>query len=143
MQSGDSLDSVDSVAGIVSALLQQDVDPDQLLPLIHVLVEGVTEVNTASALGTSLVLCSLLQSRGDEEEVRAQSTVLVGKLYTKLIVIAARAAAVVAADETNKKEKGRDDSLVEVDECPAFSNTLNAGLNTNQIHLCLLFVKNH
>ena len=62
--------------------------------------------------------------------MRAQSTVLVGKLYTKLIVIAARAA-VVAADETNRKEKGRDDSLVEVDECPAFSNTLNAGLNTN------------
>ena len=134
------MDSVDSVAGIVSALLQQDVDPDQLLPLIHVLVEGVTEVNTASALGTSLVLCSLLQSRGDEEEVRAQSTVLVGKLYTKLIVIAARAAAVVAADETNK---GRDDSLVEVDECPAFSNTLNAGLNTNPIDFCFLFVKNH
>ena len=57
---------------------------------MHVLVEGLTETIPASARGTSLVLCSLLEARGDEEDVKAQSTVLVGKLYSKIKIIMAR-----------------------------------------------------
>ena len=51
----------------------------------------MTETTPASARGTGLILCSLLEARGDEEDVKAQSTVLVGKLYSKLRVMARQA----------------------------------------------------
>ena len=75
------------IANVASTILIQDVDPEQLLPLVHSLVEGLLDVVSVSANGSSLILCSLLETRGHEEEAKAQATVLVGKLYSKLLHI--------------------------------------------------------
>ena len=64
----------------------------------------MTETISASARGTSLVLCSLLDARGDEEDVKAQSTVLVGKLYSKIKIIMARQQQTAGSTEAGSEE---------------------------------------
>ena len=79
--------SPDIVSQILSDVLRLTLSEDQLLPLIHGLIEGLQDEVAVSARGTSLILGSLLESRGDEEDIKAQTTVLVGKLHTKLLLL--------------------------------------------------------
>ena len=85
----DQLEAVspDIVAQILADVLRLTLNEDELLPLIHGLIEGLLDEVTVSARGTSLILESLLESRGGEEDIKAQATVLVGKLHAKLLLL--------------------------------------------------------
>ena len=79
--------SPDIVSQIVADVLRLTLNEDQLLPLIHGLIEGLLDEVAGSARGTSLILGSLLESRGEEEDIKAQATVLVGKLHAKRLLL--------------------------------------------------------
>ena len=79
--------SPDIISQIIADVLRLALSEDQILPLIHSLIEGLLDEIVASARGTSLILGSLLESRGGEEDIKAQATVLVGKLHAKLLLL--------------------------------------------------------
>ena len=82
--------SSDIVSQILSDVLRLALSEDQLLPLIHGLIDGLQDEVPVSARGASLILGSLLEARGDEEDIKAQTTVLIGKLHTCLLYTSPR-----------------------------------------------------
>ena len=58
---------------------------EDILPLIHSLIEGLSDEIINSAKGSSMILCSILEHRGDQEHVNGQSVLLVQKLHEKLL----------------------------------------------------------
>ena len=72
-----NLELMDDASGVspslvcktVSQVLRLELSNDELLPLLHSLIDGLTDEVATSAKGASLVLCSLLETRGYEEDV--------------------------------------------------------------------------
>ena len=72
-----NLELMDDASGVspslvcktVSQVLRLELSKDELLPLLHSLIDGLTDEVATSAKGASLVLCSLLETRGYEEDV--------------------------------------------------------------------------
>ena len=50
-------------------MLRLELTKEEVLPLLHSLIDGLTDEVVTSAKGASLVLCSLLETRGFEEDV--------------------------------------------------------------------------
>ena len=57
------------VCKTITQVLRLELTKDEVLPLLHSLIDGLTDEVTTSAKGASLVLCSLLETRGYEEDV--------------------------------------------------------------------------
>ena len=74
------------ISKTVTNVLRLEMGHDEILPLLHSLIDGLSEEISSSARGSSLILCSMLETRGQEEEVMGQSTILVGKIHGKLLL---------------------------------------------------------
>ena len=57
------------VCKTITQVLRLELTKEEVLPLLHSLIDGLTDEVTTSAKGASLVLCSLLETRGYEEDV--------------------------------------------------------------------------
>ena len=69
----------------ITNVLRLEMASEDVLPLVHSLIEGLSDEISHSAKGSSLILCSLLEHRGDQEHVNGQSVMLVQKLHEKLL----------------------------------------------------------
>ena len=57
------------VCKTITQVLRLELTKEEVLPLLHSLIDGLTDEVVTSAKGASLVLCSLLETRGFEEDV--------------------------------------------------------------------------
>ena len=69
----------------ITNVLRLELSSEDILPLIHSLIEGLSDEIINSAKGSSMILCSILEHRGDQEHVNGQSVLLVQKLHEKLL----------------------------------------------------------
>ena len=69
----------------ITNVLRLELSSEDILPLVHSLIEGLSDEIINSAKGSSMILCSILEHRGDQEHVSGQSVLLVQKLHEKLL----------------------------------------------------------
>ena len=69
----------------ITNVLRLELSSEDILPLVHSLIEGLSDEIINSAKGSSMILCSILEHRGDQEHVNGQSVILVQKLHEKLL----------------------------------------------------------
>ena len=76
------------ISKTVSNVLRLEMGNGELLPLLHSVIDGLADEVVNSAKGASLVLCSLLETRGREsKDVAKHCSLLVSKLHGKLIAL--------------------------------------------------------
>jgi hypothetical protein len=75
------------VSKTVANVLRLEIQSEEMLPLLHSLVDGLTDEIGPGARGASLILCSLLESRGHEDDIAGQATTFVSKLHGKLLIL--------------------------------------------------------
>ena len=86
--SGDNSEPVGSavVSKTVSEILRERVTHAQLLPLLYSLVDSLLDQIVSSARGTSMVLCSVVETRGSELYTHVADLVS-DKIHSKLVVL--------------------------------------------------------
>ena len=70
----------------ITNVLRLELSSEDILPLIHSLIEGLSDEIINSAKGSSMILCSILEHRGDQEHVNGQSVLFV-KLNFDILTI--------------------------------------------------------
>lgn len=63
------------ISKTVTNILRLEMSSDEMLPLLHSLIDGLSDDVSNAGNGASLILCSLLEHRGREEDIVSQSTV--------------------------------------------------------------------
>ena len=67
------------ISKTVTNMLRLEMANDEMLPLLHSLIDGLTDEIVQSGKGSSLILCSLLETRAGEgkivRDLKPQNTV--------------------------------------------------------------------